>query len=166
MLFSSLSLVCISLMGLLYLCFLRKLALNKVPAISLQESKTLPLQYLLSFPEGRRGRPWADPALHSWGSSMGNTWEGEELHCLCLSHKLVCTIWALVMENAGCWLKLCRAQQTEIGKYHRGEGEHGPTHPFLQQLHKLLGNQFLLMRAFRKRQFHSSHTLKLLFIEL
>lgn len=110
----SLSLVCISLMGLLYLCCLRKLALSEAPAISLQESKTLPLQYLLPFPEGQRGRPGAVPAVHCWDSSMGNTWEGEELHCLYLSHELVCSVWALVMENAGCWLKLRRAQQTEM----------------------------------------------------
>lgn len=101
-------------------------------------------------PKGRRG---AVPAVHSGGSSVGNTWEGEGLHCLYLS--LEPCAHDLSAGYGKCWLLAGIMQgsancNAHLGKYRGGKVERGPARPFLQCLYELGGNQFLLMWAFRE----------------
>lgn len=94
-------------------------------------------QRLFAFPEGQRGRRGAVPAVHSGGSSVGNTWEGEGLHCLYLS--LEPCAHDLSAGYGKCWLLACIMQgsancNAHLGKYRGGKVERGPARPFLQCL--------------------------------
>lgn len=105
------------------------------------------------FSWGPKGEAWSGSCSSFWGQ-LHRKYLGRGGIALSLLVSRAC-VHNLSAGYGKCWLLAYIMQgsancNAHLGKYCGGKVERGPAHPFLQCLYELLGNQFLLMWAFRK----------------